>query len=82
MLTVSFALSASECCLTVDAPNRCIGIVIGFALLAAPVLGQSDPDQRDRQIMIEQSIRSCPGNLPVPLLLGPRRPFVRNTQRT
>lgn len=37
-----------------------------IAILAAPAYGQSSADQRDREIIIEQSIRSYSGNCPCP----------------
>ena len=40
--------------------------IFAFVLVAAPALGQSSADQRDREKMIAESIRPYPGNCPCP----------------
>jgi len=40
--------------------------IAALALMASPVLAQTSADQRDRQAMIEESIRSYAGSCPCP----------------
>ena len=40
--------------------------IIALVLLSAPALAQSGADQRDRQTMIQESIRNYAGNCPCP----------------